>query len=317
MATRGSNSAAFIAVLAISLITAVSGFVLGRALSDSDAQILSSAQEPVEALVPVEERSLAESVVISGVGTPGDAVTVVAQDRRDVSRLVVTRVFHDPGDVVPSGSPVVTLSGRPIFVLKMELTPYRNLHLGDTGDDVIALRDALEHIGHQIDDSDGFDQSVVEALEAVYLEHGFAAPSLDGSVFFDLTEFATYSEGDPVLVEAAEENSVVSEGDVLVTLRTRANTVVARADLVDAQAFSIGAEVAVQGNDRSVDGTVVGLSEFKDATADLLAGIDVEVAVGNGAVVDAGTPYTVAASSDVRSGATVPLSALRERAGEY
>lgn len=317
MAVRRSHSTVVVTIVTISLMMAASGFAVGVALSDSDSQVLNAAQESVEALVPVTERSLADSVVVSGIGVPGNAVTVLAQQRQNVARLVVTEAPYASGEEVANGSPVVVVSGRPVLLLKIDSTPYRNLHLGDSGDDVVALRKALELLGHETGDSGTFNTALSAALESLYADHGFTAPSYEGSIFFDLTEFVTFTEGDPVVVDVVGTNSVVVEDDVLVTLRTGANTVVARADLVDAQAFPVGAEVSVQGDEGSVEGTVVAVSEFKEASTDLLAGVDVEVAVSDGAMVSAGTPYTLSVSGETITGATVPLSALRERAGEY
>ena len=60
---------------------------------------------------------------------------------------MVTRVEVSKGDVLNSGQLIAIVSGRPIFAVSTEFPLYRNLDLGDSGDDVRELNSLLSNLG--------------------------------------------------------------------------------------------------------------------------------------------------------------------------
>lgn len=60
---------------------------------------------------------------------------------------VVTHTDVNPGDTVRSGSLLGRVSGRPVILLQLPFTLYRDINVGDSGDDVRAVQQALSALG--------------------------------------------------------------------------------------------------------------------------------------------------------------------------
>jgi multidrug efflux pump subunit AcrA (membrane-fusion protein) len=112
--------------------------------------------------------------------------------------VTVTRLPVKPGSRVRPGQLLAEIDGRPIFLLRGRLPPYRDLRKGDHGPDVTQLQRALEGLGYANFDPPGeFGQSTALSLLLFYRHLGYAAPVLPASDRSPGTSGATGGAGGP------------------------------------------------------------------------------------------------------------------------
>jgi len=142
----------------------------------SPAEIAAQTAPPAPApiLVPVVEQVLATKVVTRGTGRYGSPREVsVAPSALKTGPRVVTSL-PGVGSQIGEGDVLLTISGRPVFVLEGTQPSYRDLGPGMSGQDVEQLEKALVRIGldpGQVDTS--YDAETEGAIEALYRRHGF------------------------------------------------------------------------------------------------------------------------------------------------
>lgn len=116
----------------------------------------------------IEPRELAEHLVVRGNVTRDEPSSI-----RSPASGVVTAV-----GIVAFGSPLVELSGTPLFLLNGTFPGYRDLHPTLSGPDVEQLNLALAALGHDTS-GDLFDSRTASAVDSLYAKHGYAAPRHD------------------------------------------------------------------------------------------------------------------------------------------
>ncbi len=169
--------AAAIGLLVVVLVAAAAGWLGGR-LIQSPAEVAArrAPPEPSPILVAVEKRPLSSDVVTRGTARFGSPQTLsltptrLKSGRRLVTRLPAAGTKLDEGDVV------LTVSGRPVFLLKGREPSYRDLGPGIAGSDVRQLESALRRLGLDPGPADGlFDADTEQAVERLYSHAGFDA----------------------------------------------------------------------------------------------------------------------------------------------
>lgn len=128
---------------------------------------------PSPILVPVVEQVLASKVVSRGTAHFGSPrkVTVTPSALKSGARVVTT--LPEPGKVVRAGDVLLTISGRPVFLLRGGRPSYRDLGPGMTGPDVAQLERALRDVGLDPGQVDGaYDVTTGTAVAALYRRHG-------------------------------------------------------------------------------------------------------------------------------------------------
>ncbi|MEA2195059.1 MAG: hypothetical protein QOG42_1493, partial [Solirubrobacteraceae bacterium] len=152
----------------------------------SPAQIAADTAPPSASLisVPVERRALATEVIVRGTvryGKPQEVTLPVSGLKNGTQ--IVSRAPR-PDRRLRDGTVGLTVSGRPVFVLRGETPMHRDLGPGDSGEDVRQLERALSRLGYAPGAIDGrYDGSTAGAVAALYRRHD-AAP-------FGLTEAQT------------------------------------------------------------------------------------------------------------------------------
>jgi len=171
--------------LAAVVLLAIGGWLAARQIK-SPAQVAAEAAPPNPSLisVPVERRALASEVIVRGTvryGKPQE-VTLPTSGLKS-STQVVSRAPHADSRL-RDGAVGLTVSGRPVFVLRGETPMHRDLGPGDSGEDVRQLEQALARLGHAPGAVDGrYDGATAAAVAQLYRTHD-AAP-------FGLTEGQT------------------------------------------------------------------------------------------------------------------------------
>jgi hypothetical protein len=160
------------AVVVSSLVTWVANEAIR---SPGEIAARSAPPSPAPILVPVVEQVLSTEVVTRGTGryaAPRRVSVVRSMFKRDP--LVVTEL-PAVGSRLNEGDVLLTISGRPVFVLQGSDPSYRDLGPGMSGQDVRQLEAGLRRRGLNPGPLDGtYDAATGAAVADLYQRHGFA-----------------------------------------------------------------------------------------------------------------------------------------------
>ncbi|QJW38551.1 hypothetical protein FIC82_016000 [Cellulosimicrobium protaetiae] len=169
-------------VAGVAVLSLVAGIVVSR-LVVSPAQAAADAEPPQAGpiTVPVERRALDNDVTLRADATYDDAVSVKIETGDLGGPAVVTGQVPEVGAELGPANVALEIAGRPVIVLPGELPAYRSLRVGVSGPDVLQLKAALSAVG--IDpgraDSDLYDAATATAVEKLYAQVGYPAPSAE------------------------------------------------------------------------------------------------------------------------------------------
>ncbi|HVF78320.1 MAG TPA: peptidoglycan-binding protein [Solirubrobacteraceae bacterium] len=174
-----------IVALAAVILLAGAGWVAAQSIK-SPARIAADTAAPTPSLVTaaVERRSLATEVIVRGTGRYGkpQPITLPTSGLK-TSTQVISRIAK-PDRVLRERSVALTVSGRPVIVLRGATPMHRDIGPGDSGEDVRQLEQALRRLGYRVGNVDGrYDGATAAAVAQMYRDKD-AAP-------FGLTEAQT------------------------------------------------------------------------------------------------------------------------------
>jgi peptidoglycan hydrolase-like protein with peptidoglycan-binding domain len=172
---RISRRALAVALVALVVVSALGGWLAGR-LIQSPAEVAArrSAPEPSPILVPAEERSLSTDVIARGTARFGSPRKLALTPTELKSGRQVVTSIPARGSKLVEGAVVLTVSGRPVFVLEGRQPTYRDLGPGMSGRDVRQLEAALARLGLGPLVVDGrFDTGTENAVARLYSRAGF------------------------------------------------------------------------------------------------------------------------------------------------
>src|SRR5919109_40602 len=146
--------------LGLAVALALLAWLVGQGIR-SPAQIAAetAAPNPSAITVPVEKRVLSSEVIVRGTvryGSPQPVVLAasnVKQASTGGEEIVTTRPRR--GNTVGEGDVVMSVSGRPVFVLGGAQASHRDLGPGVQGPDVEQLESALSRMGFEPGPLDG------------------------------------------------------------------------------------------------------------------------------------------------------------------
>lgn len=149
---------------------------MAAALIRSPAEVAARTAPPAPSLilVPAEMRVIGTKVVSRGTGEYGSpAQLLVTASALKTGPQVMTSLPR-PGDAIGEGGVLMTISGRPVFLLGGEQPVYRDLGPGINGVDVMQLETALTRMGLSPGDVDGrYDQATGGSVTLLYRQAGF------------------------------------------------------------------------------------------------------------------------------------------------
>ena len=173
-----------VAAKRINVLWAVLGLVGGMGLGAwyAGSRIQSPAEmaartAPPEAspiLVPVESRVLSSDVVTRGTGRFGmpQPISIAPSTVKGGVGLIAT--LPRPSTGFQEGEVILSVSGRPVFVLRGATPAYRDMSTGTSGDDVRQLEESLARLGFDPGPVDGiYDQETSAAVERWYGKTGW------------------------------------------------------------------------------------------------------------------------------------------------
>ena len=164
-----------ILVLAVVVLIAIGSWVIGSQIqSPAEAAARTAPPTPSAILVPVEERVLSSRVVTRGTARFGLPQTVALAPSALKGEAGVITTLPPRGTQLAEGDVVLTVSGRPVFVLAGALPAYRDFVPGSQGSDVAQLEEALQRLGFDPGDVDGrFDEQTSSAIANWVTAAGF------------------------------------------------------------------------------------------------------------------------------------------------
>lgn len=151
--------------------------VLATALIRSPAEVAArtAPPEPTPILVAAEERVISTKVVSRGTGRFGSPEEIVLTPSALKTGPQVVTTLPSSGAELGEGAVLLTVSGRPVFLLGGERPSFRDLGPGVQGPDVAQLEAALDRLGLRpgaVDDR--YDQATGRAVGELYRRTGFA-----------------------------------------------------------------------------------------------------------------------------------------------
>lgn len=261
--TRRRHPRQVAVAIGVVALVGVAGFALGRTIK-SPADIAASREppDPSPITVAVESRVLTSSLVLRGTTRSAGAtpVSLAGVVGGDAERVVVT-VAPRPGDQAVDGSPLLQVSGRPVFAIQGQQPGYRALGIGSRGQDVAQLETALGRWGFDPGSVDGlFDLNTASAVVRWYESRGFTANGYDGRSAAGVTVPAGEIVFLPQLPRTIEsvEASVGDEGSgPLLTLAGTGLVIDLGVNQADLQALVVNQAAEIEiGDGLPIDGTV-------------------------------------------------------------
>lgn len=169
--TKKSSKVVVAVLLAVCLVALSVGAAL---LFHSPGEKLANEKPDPVITAPVENRTLVAEIVGDGqfVANGGAKISVGAPSGM---LGVVTKNPLVGQQEAAWCRPVIEVSGRPVFVLPGEIPAYRDLTVGDRGDDVRRLQAALLQCGYQVRVDGTFGERTARALEEMYTSAGYQA----------------------------------------------------------------------------------------------------------------------------------------------
>jgi peptidoglycan hydrolase-like protein with peptidoglycan-binding domain len=171
---RTRRSLAMLLLAAVAVSSLVAWYASAQIRSPAEVAARTAPPKPSPILVPVEKRLLATKIVSRGTGHYGSPRQLsVTPSMLKKGPRVITRLPR-VGSVIAEGNVVLTISGRPVFLLDGAQPSYRDLGPGMSGEDVEQLERALKRSGHDPGTVDAsYNAATGRAVAALYRQHGF------------------------------------------------------------------------------------------------------------------------------------------------
>jgi putative peptidoglycan binding protein len=164
-----------LALVFVILLAAASWIAGSQIQSPAEAAARTAPPTPSPILVPVEERVLTSDVVTRGTARFGlpQSISLAPSSLKNEPGIITTLPAR--GDQIEEGDVLLTVSGRPVFLLQGDVPAYRDLFPGLSGEDVRQLEATLEHLGFDPGPVDGvFNEVTTAAVADLYSAAGYA-----------------------------------------------------------------------------------------------------------------------------------------------
>jgi peptidoglycan hydrolase-like protein with peptidoglycan-binding domain len=164
--------------LGVVVALALGAWMAGREIRSS-AQVAAETAPPVPSAItaPVERRVLSSEVIVRGTvryGSPQPVVLASSEAKQSSGDADIVTTRPRPGTRVDEGAAVMSVSGRPVFVLRGAQPSHRDLGPGTRGPDVAQLETALDRMGFAPGPVDGrYDGQTGAAVAAWYESVGW------------------------------------------------------------------------------------------------------------------------------------------------
>ncbi|MFZ4658440.1 MAG: peptidoglycan-binding protein [Caldilineaceae bacterium] len=162
-------------VLALVILVSVGSWIAGANIqSPAEIAARTAPPEPSPILFPIETRPLSAVIITRGTarfGAPQSLSLVPSTLKADVGVITTLPIR---GAQLQEGAQLLTVSGRPVFILQGAVPTFRDLGPGVNGDDVRQLEEALQRLGFHPGPADTvYDEQTGTAVTAWYTANGW------------------------------------------------------------------------------------------------------------------------------------------------
>ncbi|MFP3578743.1 peptidoglycan-binding domain-containing protein [Arthrobacter sp. SIMBA_036] len=250
------------AFLLTGLVLLGAAFWAGTLVKAPNDVALDNAQKSVPVTFPLSMKVVDRQLALKGTVVRGQTTAISPPVTPGAARQVVTKPGPAPGTEVAPGSFLGSVGGRPVFLLPDDVPVYRDLDVGDSGDDVVQLQKALQGMGFSAVTVTGkFDAASRDAVKRIYSGDGLTAPD---KPIFRAQEFAQIPGNRGVVASSAGLATLVTGTVPLLVIQTTPDVVTARATVVDADSLTAGGTVRLSVGDQSIESTVLSVGAFTD-----------------------------------------------------
>jgi hypothetical protein len=183
-------------VAAVAALTAGTWAVAARTESNAQLEARATPAATIPVTAPVTTGQLTPAVSINATADHEHRATAA---RTTTETETVTAITVNVGDTIAAGTVLFRANSRPVLALTGTFPLYRDLHGGDTGDDVTALQQALAAAGHPTgrDTPGTYGPGTKQALTALYRAAGHTPPDNDPAIRTQIAALQQQPATDP------------------------------------------------------------------------------------------------------------------------
>ena len=265
---------------AVAILSLVGGLLIGSfVISPGQAALGTDAPDAGLITVPVELRELSNDVTIRADVGYADSVDVGIETSDLGGPAVVTGQIPEVGSTLSALSVALEVAGRPLIVLPGELPAYRTLRVGDSGPDVVQLKQALTAVGISAGDvgSSIFDSTTSAALQQLYDTVGYSVPSSpEGTAETVRAAEEGIRSAELGVATAQREVTTVGAGATAATRLQWDNGVAAAKRAITVERLSLAAAEALPPEDPARPATVLSAQNSLADASDTLALVELQ-----------------------------------------
>ena len=236
-----------LAILAIGSL--MLSFYLGTRYAATGPDPTVQAKTVIPVWAKVEERTVSEGLAIAGTTKAGETAPISA---RTNGEPVLVYQNQKPGNVLKAGDFIGIIGADPVFVLEGPLPLYRDLNLGDNGDDVLAFQKALNSAGYATAQSGTVTEDTLDAVTRLHRAHLTGVPS-EGVTSIARNNYAVAAVG-----------QLISDGNPIASVETSEPYVESSVELSVANKVKAGDRVSLRTSTGSVEGTITSIGELQN-----------------------------------------------------
>ena len=247
-----------LAILAIGSL--MLSFYLGTRYAATGPDPAVQAKTVIPVWAKVEERTVSEGLAIAGTTKAGETAPISA---RTNGEPVLVYQNQKPGNVLKAGDFIGIIGADPVFVLEGPLPLYRDLNLGDNGDDVLAFQKALNSAGYATAQSGTVTEDTLDAVTRLHRAHLTGVPS-EGVTSIARSNYAILPGGSHTVTAVAAVGQLISDGNPIASVETSEPYVESSVELAVANKLKAGDRVSLRTSTGSVEGTITSIGELQN-----------------------------------------------------
>ena len=247
-----------LAILAIGSL--MLSFYLGTRYAATGPDPAVQAKTVIPVWAKVEERTVSEGLAIAGTTKAGETAPISA---RTNGEPVLVYQNQKPGNVLKAGDFIGIIGADPVFVLEGPLPLYRDLNLGDNGDDVLAFQKALNSAGYATAQSGTVTEDTLDAVTRLHRAHLTGVPS-EGVTSIVRNNYAILPGGSHTVTAVAAVGQLINDGNPIASVETSEPYVESSVELSVANKLKAGDRVSLRTSTGSVEGTITSIGELQN-----------------------------------------------------
>ena len=247
-----------LAILAIGSL--MLSFYLGTRYAATGPDPAVQAKTVIPVWAKVEERTVSEGLAIAGTTKAGETAPISA---RTNGEPVLVYQNQKPGNVLKAGDFIGIIGADPVFVLDGPLPLYRDLNLGDNGDDVLAFQKALNSAGYATAQSGTVTEDTLDAVTRLHRAHLTGVPS-EGVTSIARNNYAILPGGSHTVTAVAAVGQLINDGNPIASVETSEPYVESSVELSVANKLKAGDRVSLRTSTGSVEGTITSIGELQN-----------------------------------------------------